>query len=219
MAHSWRSHLLVLSLRSMAHEWRSIQVALSYRPEWKESCTMKKTMTQRERIQWANANDAHYAALSGKPAKYQQVVPAARAATVKSDPDELEGAVMKEVSSILRTHPKIVFAVRVNSGGAWMPSKGGKDAPVQFYRIVRQPRMTDVTIVDFTGWYYDDLVVRPFGFECKRRDWKFTGTPRELKQSSYLKMISAFGGIGSFITDGQQVHNLLEGKFLDGGVR
>ena len=179
----------------------------------------KRTLTKREQAQQANSWDRHYAILANRPAKYQQEVPDARKPVVHSDPDELEGAVMKEVASVLKTHPHIVFALRVNSGAAWMPSKGGKDAPVAFYRIVRQPHGKNATIVDFTGWYADGVIVRPFAFECKRRDWKFTGTKREVKQSCYLKMIDAFGGIASFITSGQQVINLLDGKNLYGEER
>ena len=179
----------------------------------------KRTLTKREQAQQANAWDSHYAVLSGRPAKYQVEVPDARKPVNHSDPDELESAVMKEVASVLKTHPRVVFAMRVNSGAAWMPSKGGKDAPVAFYRILRRPHGYDTTIVDFTGWYGKGPLWLPFAFECKRRNWKFTGTEREVAQSNYLKMIDGFGGIASFITSGQQVINLLDGKNLYGEDR
>ena len=178
-----------------------------------------KPTTKREIAIQSNSWDSHYAILSNRPAKYQVEVPDARKPVQHSDPDELEGAVMKEVASVLKTHPRIVFAMRVNSGAAWMPSKGGKDAPVAFYRIVRNPMSYAITIVDFTGWYGKGTSVLPFAFECKRRSWKYKGDAREVAQGNYLKMIEAFGGIASFITSGQQVINLLDGKNLYGEDR
>lgn len=158
----------------------------------------------------ANRNDMHYAVLSGKQAKYQEEVPIVRSVTRRSDENELESAVIKEVSAVLRAHPKVLFSQRVNSGAAWLPGKGGKDAPVAFFRILRHPsQFGDMTIVDFIGFFVHDGRVHPFAFEAKRRNWVFGNLEREAKQRNYLRMISSFGGVSGFVTSGDDVFNLL----------
>jgi len=38
--------------------------------------------------------------------------------------------------------------------------------------------------------------------ECKRSDWKFSGSPRELAQAKFIDMLNADGGDGAFTTGG-----------------
>lgn len=133
----------------------------------------------------------------------QEIAPK-RTIVNRTDPAELEASVKTEVSHILAHHPRVLFAVRQNSGAAWMPSKGGKDAPVSFYFIVRQPE--DMTIVDFTGFLKP---MRPFAIECKRRNWKWTGSEREKEQKAYIDMIKDRGGLGAFVTGGDHLLAIL----------
>lgn len=124
----------------------------------------------------------------------------------RTDPAELEGAVMKEVGHILAVHPKVLFAARVNSGGAWLPGKNGKDAPVFFYRIVRSREK--MRIVDYIGQLIN---ARPFAFECKRADWKFNPKDaREIEQEAYLNMVRESEGVAAFVTSGAQALEILE---------
>ncbi len=125
----------------------------------------------------------------------------------RTDPSELEGAVMKETRSILQDHPQVIVAIRQNTGAAWLPGKNFKDVPVWFYRVEKSP--VDITLVDWWGFATWGL----FTIECKRRDWKYTGKdPREVKQHNYLMLCKKYGYRAGFATSGQQVHDILEGK-------
>lgn len=42
-------------------------------------------------------------------------------------------------------------------------------------------------------------------YECKRPGWKYTGTPREQAQLAWLALIIQLGGIGKFITSGEDL--------------
>lgn len=123
----------------------------------------------------------------------------------RTDPAELEDACKKATRDVLANHHKVLFAVRVNSGAAWLPSKGGHDAPVSFHVVVRAP--AKVRVVDFTGILRDG---RPLAIECKRLNWTYTGRgPREVEQKAYLDMVLAAGGVAAFVTAGEQVLALL----------
>lgn len=123
----------------------------------------------------------------------------------RTDPAELEDACKKATRDVLANHPKVLFAVRVNSGAAWLPSKGGKDAPVSFHVVVRAPAR--VRIVDFTGLLRDG---RPLAIECKRLNWTYVGRDaREVEQAAYLDMVRSAGGVAAFVTAGQQALELL----------
>lgn len=42
-------------------------------------------------------------------------------------------------------------------------------------------------------------------YECKKPGWKYTATPRERGQLAWLALIISLGGIGKFITDGEDI--------------
>lgn len=135
----------------------------------------------------------------------QEIAPK-RTIVNRTDPAELEGAVMKEVGHLLAVHPRVLFAARINSGGAWLPGKNGKDAPVFFYRIVRSREK--MRIPDFIGILTDG---RPFAIDPKRRDWKLNLKDiKEAEQWAYILMVIKAGGVGGFVTSGQQAQAILE---------
>lgn len=123
-----------------------------------------------------------------------------RVAIKNSDPSELEASVINEVSSLLAHHPRVLFAVRQNSGAAYLTGRGGKDVPVWFYRVIAST--AKMRISDFWGILCDG---RLFGFECKRRSWTKPVDQREFEQLQFLMMIQESGGIGRFVTCAEDV--------------
>ena len=133
-----------------------------------------------------------------------------RAVVNPSDPNELEAAVMREVGQVLSSHPKVMFAIRQNSGSVEMELAGGKTAPVWFYRWIK--RKSDMTITDFWGMLVDG---RMFAIECKERKWKMSGEntvkgKREFKQWNFIFTVKYAGGVGGFVTSAEQALEILK---------
>jgi hypothetical protein len=136
--------------------------------------------------------DAALAFIDEQAAKIKPV--RARAA-----PRQLEAPVVNAIAELLAVHPRVLFAVRQNSGAASYEAKSGKYAPVHFYRILTsQP----VTITDFWGILRDG---RMFACEAKAPGWKRPSGDREIKQALFLSMITNCGGVALFATDAAQV--------------
>ena len=107
------------------------------------------------------------------------------------------------VAELLSVHPKVLFAVRQNSGAASYEAKSGKWAPVNFYRIVTpQP----VTITDFWGIMRDG---RMLAIECKRPGWKAPRDDRERRQWAFLQIVANCGGISGFVTSAEEAYAIL----------
>ena len=147
----------------------------------------------------------HYALLYGKPQKQHIAVKPKREIVNHTDASELEASVISEVSSLLAKHPSVLFAVRQNSGAAFLKGRDGKDMPVWFYRCITSPEK--MRISDFWGILRDG---RMFGFECKRRSWTKPTDQREMEQAEFLNMIEACGGIGRFVTCAEDVLEALK---------
>lgn len=145
-----------------------------------------------------------WAAAYGKPQTHHIAVKSKREIVNHSDASELEASVINEVSSLLAKHPKVLFAVRQNSGAAFLKGRDGKDMPVWFYKCITSP--DKMRISDFWGILRDG---RMFGFECKRRNWTKPTDQRELEQLAFLKMIENSGGIGRFVTCAEDVMGAL----------
>lgn len=112
---------------------------------------------------------------------------------------DLEGPVVSAISELLGVHPRVLFAVRQNSGAASYEAKSGQYAPVHFYRILTgQP----VTITDFWGILRDG---RMLAIEAKAPGWKEPRTDREFKQAAFLMLVRNCGGIGIFATSADDV--------------
>ena len=123
----------------------------------------------------------------------------------KTAPDKLEAALMREVGDLLARHPRVLWAIRQNSGSAWMPGKGGVMMPVQFYRWVRSK--TKMRVTDYIGQLDNG---RFFALEVKRRSWKVPIGDRENEQLEFLLTVGYSGGIGSFVTSAEQVMELFK---------
>lgn len=116
----------------------------------------------------------------------------------------LESEVVTAISQLLARHPKVLFAVRQNSGAASYEAASGKYAPVVFYRILTHG--SEMTVVDFWGILKDGRV---FAIEAKRQGFKKPRDNREYKQANFLAMIRNVGGIGIFATNAEQVAEAL----------
>ena len=131
-------------------------------------------------------------------------LPQKRAPRSAPDPNDNEADVLSAVGELLHVHPKVLLAVRQNSGAAQYDNGAGRAIPIWFYRIVRKP--VEMTIVDYWGFLADG---RPFAFECKRPSWSHPRTEREMKQWAYINTIVKLGGVGSFVKSVDEVAALL----------
>lgn len=125
----------------------------------------------------------------------------------RSDPNLLEGAVMREIEPYLRTHPAILFAVRQNGGAMETEGEGGDLSKIWFYRWVK--RRTAMRISDF--WGLADFGL--WAIEAKRRDWVFTGTvKREIQQAAFHDVIRTSGGRAGFARCVEDAQKIIEGE-------
>ncbi len=126
-----------------------------------------------------------------------------RAAPTPSDPTQLEAAVIREIAELLGNHPKVLFAVRQNSGAAEI---GG--VPIWFYRWARR-RGVEMTLTDYWGCLTDG---RMFAIEAKRRSWTRVSDKREEMQQAFINVVISAGGVGGFAVSGEQARNILDCK-------
>ncbi len=118
----------------------------------------------------------------------------------RAAPRDLEGPVVKAISELLAVHPRILFAVRQNTGSASYEAKSGKYAPVQFYRKLTHGG--EITITDFWGILKDG---RMFACEAKAPGFKGPRTDREMAQANFLALVRNAGGVSLFATGAEQV--------------
>jgi len=127
----------------------------------------------------------------------------------KGDPSTLEAATLRAVGELLARHPKVLFAVRQNSGSMQYTNTKGDAVPVWFVKIIRQPAGVRVKMPDYWGFIVGNGCV-PFAIECKRASWERVSNEREEAQAAFLGMVRGIGGIGIFATDAQQVAAALD---------
>lgn len=126
----------------------------------------------------------------------------------RSDPNELEGAVLAEVGEVLAVHPNVIMCVRQNTGAAQMLGKNGRTYPVWFYRWIR--RAENMTITDYWGWLRIGPSRVPFALECKRRSWKRNfNKADENEQHTFIEEMIRMGGRGGFVTSAEQALKIL----------
>ena len=121
--------------------------------------------------------------------------------TKRAAPTQLEAPVVKAIGELLAVHPKVLFAVRQNTGAASYEAASGKYAPVEFYRMVTHSKK-DMTITDFWGILRDG---RMLAIEAKAPGWNKPTTDREFRQAAFLSMVRNCGGIGIFATSAEDV--------------
>ncbi len=166
----------------------------------------------RETLLKNQAASNFYATMAGKePVESMIVMPADPKKRIKKintslDIDNSEAGVSKEVAKLLKSHPKVLLAVRQN-GGSLMAG----NVPVWFYRWVRTPdNMTNkMTITDFWGFTTD---FKPFAIETKNRKWKkpSTSNEREMKQLEFINFIKKAGGKAGFASCLEDAVKILE---------
>ncbi len=119
----------------------------------------------------------------------------------KRAPVQREAPVVAAISELLARHPKVLFAVRQNTGMASYEAASGKYAPVRFYRVLTHSS-NDMTITDFWGILRDG---RPLAIEAKAPGFREPRTDREFRQAAFLSMVRNAGGIGIFATSSEDV--------------
>lgn len=117
----------------------------------------------------------------------------------------LEKDVLASVGQFLATSPRVLFAVRQNSGAAEYENGGGRAVPIWFYRLLRCDR--EMTITDYWGFTIDG---RPFAIECKREAWKRQASDkREAKQEAFIRFIESIGGRGGFVRNVRDAEEII----------
>ena len=156
----------------------------------------------REQIEAANKADRYYALMAGKEPQNQTVLPPKRE---RAAPRKLEAPVVAAISELLAVHPKVLLAVRQNSGQASYEAKSGKYAPVAFYRILTHGGT--VTITDFWGILRDG---RLLAVEAKAPPFSAPRNDREVRQANFLALVRNCGGVALFATSADDVAEALK---------
>ena len=122
----------------------------------------------------------------------------------RAKPVQREAPVVQAISELLAVHPRVLFAVRQNSGMASYEAKSGRYAPVFFYRILTHEK--DMTLPDFWGILKDGRIL---AIEAKAPTWRKISNDRELRQEMFLMLVRNLGGVALFATDVSQVAGAL----------
>ncbi len=121
--------------------------------------------------------------------------------------DDSEAAVMREIADVIDKHPRILFAVRQNSGAATIGN-----TPIWFWKWLRR-RGVEMTLTDTWGCLTNG---RMFAIEVKERNWKGVGTGdtekaiRERRQEAFINVVKSVGGVGGFVTSAEQAMEILK---------
>ena len=152
-------------------------------------------------MDWKRASKRHKAATFDFLGIPHDIKPQARRQLV--DHPDLEKHVIRAVSELLSIHPKVLFAVRQNSGGASYEQASGKYAPIFFYHFLTRQ---DVTITDFWGVLKDGRI---FALEAKRPSWDGVKGTREYRQHGFIYLVRNIGGVGGFVRSAEEANAIL----------
>jgi hypothetical protein len=147
-----------------------------------------------------NAADRYYAAMHGKEPMVQSQIAPKRVYKKRTEDEDTEAAVIREVALIVAGHRNVIWAGRFNSG-ALEDSRG---IPIFFFRWLKND--DDMKFVDIFG----RAKFGYFALEAKHRQWHYTGTPREKAQDAFIQAIRAAGGRGGFVTCAEQAMEILK---------
>ena len=112
-----------------------------------------------------------------------------------------ESEVVSAISQLLARHPRVLIALRMNSGMAsYNAAADGAYQPVWFHKFLRSP--VKMRMPDFIGFLIDG---RPLAIEAKRPMWTKPRDDREREQEAFLMAIRGIKGIGIFATSADQV--------------
>ena len=125
-------------------------------------------------------------------------------AAPKPSGEPLEADVLRAVTDLLAVHPRVLFALRQNSGAASYQRADGTHAPLWMYKWIRSPE--PITLPDVWGMLYTG---RLFFFELKRPGWSKPTDDRERRQALFLDIVREKGAIAEFITDAEEINALL----------
>lgn len=112
----------------------------------------------------------------------------------RPEPGDGEDGVVSSVSQLLKIHPRVAIARRMNSGAA-MNADG---RPIRFHILLKGRGV----VVDFDGLLVDG---RPFALEAKHPNWRGPSDAnndkalRERMQALYLEQVRSVGGLAGFI--------------------
>lgn len=118
----------------------------------------------------------------------------------------LEQDVVRAIKDLLAAHPKVLWALRVNSGSASYEAKSGKWNPVKFHEWVRSP--CTMRMPDFYGMLVDG---RALALEAKREGWTKPTDQRERDQAAFLECVRSRGGRAGFVTCVDDALRIIEG--------
>lgn len=118
----------------------------------------------------------------------------------RAAPRKLEAPVIAAISELLAVHPRVAWAIRLNSGMAY-----SGDVPVWFHKILR-PKAAGLRMPDFVG---QTTTGATFLFEAKAPGWTKPRNEREKGQEAMLDRASQHGAIVGFVTDAAQVAKAL----------
>ena len=156
-------------------------------------------------------DDPRAAANKERFERHEALVPAAPKARALRRPVDgrpvvpLEKDVLAGIVQLLSVHPRVLFAIRINSGSSVYTNAAGREVPLFFFRWIRSPmrcRMAD--IFGATTDY------RMMAIEVKRPGWSKPTDRREEEQAAFLQIVRDAGGIGIFATDAEQVAEALK---------
>lgn len=161
---------------------------------------MKTRKSLRDTIAETQQGMNAWASAFNKP-KLDMNVPEKRTHTKQMSDNDTEAAVMRDVGQLLAVHPKVLFAVRQNSGMAY----GENKQPIYFYRWARSK--TKMRISDFWGLLTDG---RLMALEVKHRKWTKPSGEREAEQQNFLLTVKYAGGVSGFVTSAEQAQAIIE---------
>ena len=117
---------------------------------------------------------------------------------------DLEKHVLAAVGELLAVHPKVLWAVRINSGAASYEAQTGKFRPIFFHIWVRAPE--PMRMADFIG---SDTEGRLILMEAKKPSWTKPTDKREEEQAKFLALARGVGARAGFVRSVDDAARLL----------